>query len=1820
LRKFDATHQKLYNFSQETKVGGFLRKFHAFGGTKKVERLGNRYTLAILAMTLASCSGGNFGFQGGVIPEKFKGIDTIKAISPTSIQITWEGYPGSTQYRLYSSEENNPIAQPQFTSIVLQPNNTTRYSVTAVDPSNGSELGSRTNYVGPVSLLPHFSFKATGHIVPVEPSGNDGTHLRISWTGYENVTYRVYLGERSPDGSVNYNGFVSSSATALSQSSAVIGNLLPGHEYCAVMVASYQDNTNDGPDGTPYTTDTSTTLNGWAIGASGTFGDSKIASSQICARTSSSLSVDNVKVYSQKAYLSNRPVFYVYSDKSEDESQATALIETSIYQVSNKTGLASFIGKVKGKGQIISLTNLAPGRYKFFASIKGISGSATGAMAKKELIVNGSTEPDEAHRAWVYIRGTPDLEDTNNPASMGYYPEKQQDGYGAQGMGSSVAMGDFDCDGKYDIAIGIPNATETSTRDGRSQQSGKVIVYYDTDDNIGPTASPGPRSQIITFDVTPYISASRDLRLGTSLYVGNFNHDNEQTNQPPSSGQAHFECQDLVIGSGYGPMFVLYGKRNVTGQDGGLVYSGPTGYSFNPSSSCAPSSNVCSPALFTLSTGGLTNTVGVSIGSGDFNGDSYEDLVASTTINNNPAGVLVFRGSEYGLIPPAKWTGTGGGDNGINTTTGDCLVENFTPYPFPDGPKKGFPYIPADPTCWGDSSVYDPTTQANGWGDPGFGSSVGAFPNAYYDLDATTSKGSERVRDVLLIGNPKYSGTSVFGSSVQTSGRVYVCLPQTNINATVPSTLPTSPAYNFANTVSNYDMNQFFRWNCGYSSNTSLQWTPTLGGITASLYIDSPLNGSDINTASGSDPVLGKNFGSAIRGIRNPLLYKSDHLSLDGNLTDQFFSDLSSIAAYNVSSSSWGAAENTGTPGAIAIGASGNSKVFVYYGVHYPANFTPSGSGETLRNNLGKAKNNQLASILAGKRLSTGNDFYKAVAETPCIVDDGNGGKVTSYSSSSTYKESCNIQVLSPPGGSSWTNSQFGDSLFALTGSNDSGGIPDGKQSILAIPAPYRTISSSGSISYANIGSVQLYYQDIVSDTNAFPLVTGSNGCNDGFCRLSDGFTNNGSSTLEYDGDRKANLHFGSGGVAAGPVKSFGATYNPNVDIAVGVPGYVFQHGTTSVIDSGAVQLSFSSGGQLRSYQVGGSLVPSPWHVINNSFGQESDTRFYQAISMGDIDQDGLDDIAVRIKVGSENKLRILKGKATTDGSIAFKNTALDWINFSVLGDDTAGRRIIPVGKVSSSQFPIYFVTGEKASYLYFDGIGGLIPGQPSAFSSGGAPRKLFAPGGNYLDFSDDAIYGRADNADTDDYGSAFAHGDFNGDGFEDLAIGFNSGLSSLTDVITDPANPVPVSYTGMTGDNVGRVMIFYGGKDNGFQVQAESTGSNPGGFPYTNQYFAPYSGMNGVANSACDSTTGTCDKIQMLYEGTTGNNAVTRFGQSILAVPAGSCNGKAVSALLVQAVTQGSGSKVFIYKPKCVLSGASGDLSGLVTDSTANDDHGGTYYTYNTEINPSSTGSFPSGTTYTSNSFGSKMALIHGILGPVNGNHDARTHVVLVDSDQKIIFSFPLTSPSGTCNSYDANGNASITTGDCQINLTNETTEVTMANSEGYEKINYANSNALNGTVGFGGGVADIGDANGDTYEDVAISMTSLTKPGTPSTSSGHQGGLLILFGGPSGLQTLSSDGSTIIEPAQNSSCYRMKDGGSINSICNPTLLFASEPSADRDGSAEGIYLSRDSYLNFGTQNENLGSFLFGVPLRDTRETDSSDRILRGGAFYVLP
>ena len=1726
---------------------------------------------------LISCSG---GYQGGLIPQTFNGLTTAQAISPVSIQLSWDSYPGASTYKVYDYSQNAPIATPAFTTYTFQPtvpnpNTIYQYSATALDSNTNQEVGSRTDYLS-VQLLPHFNFKTTGSVTAI---GNNS--IRVNWQGFPTVSYKIFVAERLPTGLVAYNGFVSSTATVSGVSSTIINNLLEGHEYCAIAVATYADQMTDGPDGTTFNSDVSSTLSSaaWSVGPSGTFGDSKIASDQQCVRTLSSFSISNIKIYAPKASLSQNITFYVSDPSDSTPNDNIGNNKFDIYQANPTTGLSTLVGTIVGAGTMTTQTALSSGKYQFYAVVTDLINSSQ-AQAKEEIIVGsvpGTVPTSAAQRQYVYVRNLGTTEDPNAPT--GYYPSLQQGGMGAQSAGSSVAMGDFNCDGHMDMAIGVPNASVMAA-DGRPAETGKVVIFYDV---TSGTPSATARTQTITFDITQYAGdTGRNLRLGTKLYVGNFNNDNYNTNQygndPTRSG---ITCDDLAIGSGYGPMFVLYGTRDTVSGYGGLNYYNSTSYSLNPSSSCDPSSNVCEPAMYAFSTFG--SVVGKSFTSGDFNGDGYEDLVASTSTSNggNTLGVWVFRGSEYGLIPPAS-----------NNTTGE--VVNFS-----SGPYTSFPYIPA-------STTYP---NAGTGSDPSFASAMAPFKNAFYDYSA--GNGTKRVRDMLALGNPNYGAGT---------GRVNICTPKTT---GTPGFIPFTS-----------DANTDLAWDC------------------LSQKIDPPTDRSLTPNVIQSGL-----FGISLAGVKNPLLYQRN----------EFTDPVCGIEGFaNCSATSLA----MGYPGALAIGNTTQAKVFLYYLVNNP-------STSSTRDNMGADRNTYITHLFNQLAFDgTTNLTIASGATLPCAV-----GAVTAG------VESCNIQALQHP-----TNAGggFAAGIYPLPGTN-AGSVTESpniaKQTILAITSPNRAITLSGGITFGGVGSVQLYYQNSMIDSNPISVMNTSGACASvpsatNICRYSQGFSTSMSSSLDYDGTLSNNLGYGSGGVASGALlaASINSEYNANSDIIVGTPGLINQTtvngNATKVYNNGAAVTFFSHAGTYRPYYGANPSDPTAnsWHVVNNSYSQEADMKFHQAVSLGDINGDGIDDIAVRISQGTKNKIRIFYGNTnsvgftadstvttttstsgvvstltamlnnngftsnsttTTTGTNGSTTTVSDvvgnYTDFVVQNDASAGIRTVPLGKITNGQYRALLMTGTNSSYIFFGGVTGMIQGVPSAFAFGGTPRQL-SGGGNFADttnnyFANTSLYtgylGFADsniqnsetigNLDSELPGlSVFAHGDFNGDGIEDFAIAFN-GTTTIADV-----NPASQHLRGDPTSN-GRVMIFYGGNDNGFQTQPDSSG----GFPKSSAYMTDYSSEgyagvspnlaypSGAPNSSisgnigpCSSATGTGCLIQMLYE-----PGMANYGSSIAAVPVGNCvvNGVnvPVKALVVKGQkSTGSFAKLYVYKPKCL--GTTNDLSGLMA--------------YNGTTMPGISGDdsvLPIPTALlTDSTFGASMTAVQNAMGP---SATITTHLVVTSTANSTVVVYPIqTYNAGTgLNFLTYADNGSLGTPAYGGRVINYSSSALITQSTGV-----VSTGASAGTNnGFGIGITSIGDVNGDGFSDVAIGITKLDNRQT-STTVTAQGAALILFGGTNGFQSHSdSNFLTAITPSTTAFCYNLPGGSGISSVCNPTLLFLPQPTnSSRNGAFERFYINPYSFVNFGSINSNLGTFLLGAPGRDSLQTDPTQRILSGGAFYVLP
>jgi FG-GAP repeat len=215
-------------------------------------------------------------------------------------------------------------------------------------------------------------------------------------------------------------------------------------------------------------------------------------------------------------------------------------------------------------------------------------------------------------------------------------------------------------------------------------------------------------------------------------------------------------------------------------------------------------------------------------------------------------------------------------------------------------------------------------------------------------------------------------------------------------------------------------------------------------------------------------------------------------------------------------------------------------------------------------------------------------------------------------------------------------------------------------------------------------------------------------------------------------------------------------------DLAIGVPG----EDVGAAIDGGAVHVLYGTAQRLT------DVNSQFWTRDDADIADAAETgdRFGSALTAGDFDGDGFADLAIGIPgadvggVAEAGAVTILYGRATrlsAVGSQTFDQATPDVEDCAETGD--------------------HFGSALASGDFNGDGFGDLAIGVPDedaavAVDAGavnvlyGTPGKLTATGSQLWDQDSPNV---GDGADAGDhFGSALASGDFDGDGFADLAIG----------------------------------------------------------------------------------------------------------------------------------------------------------------------------------------------------------------------------------------------------------------------------------------------------------------------------------------------------------------------------------------------------------------------------------------------------------------
>ena len=326
------------------------------------------------------------------------------------------------------------------------------------------------------------------------------------------------------------------------------------------------------------------------------------------------------------------------------------------------------------------------------------------------VVVNFGTAPPHSTPGGVFIllgNGAGNFSVTNFPFGSVWQPQ-------------SVAVGDFNGDGKQDLALGITDAVSILLGDG----AGNFPTATDFNVGTGPvsaavgdfnrdgrqdlvvTNSFSNTVSILSGDGAGHFSGPSDFAAGTnpsSAAVGDFNGDGKQDLAVPNAGSSNVS---ILLGDGAGhfsgptdfgtgndPISVAVGDFNGDGKQDLAVAN----YDSNNVSILLGKGD----GSFTAATNFDAGSNVASVAVGDFNGDGKQDLaVASNTtaasvsilsgdgVGNFSAPISFATDSYSGSVAVGDWNGDGKQDLALANSFGgsvsillrDCAV---TPTPTP---------------------------------------------------------------------------------------------------------------------------------------------------------------------------------------------------------------------------------------------------------------------------------------------------------------------------------------------------------------------------------------------------------------------------------------------------------------------------------------------------------------------------------------------------------------------------------------------------------------------------------------------------------------------------------------------------------------------------------------------------------------------------------------------------------------------------------------------------------------------------------------------------------------------------------------------------------------------------------------------------------------------------------------------------------------------------------------------------------------------------------------------------------------------------------
>jgi hypothetical protein len=571
--------------------------------------------LLLLLFSLMGC--GDQGIQGTSYYSSFQGLQTVEALSPTAVKLSWNLDSAYSEYKIYENDSVSPLRTETFSNTQisgLSPSTDYSYMVSGYSVSGGEKfIGGKYT----VRTLDRFTGLPSGGVVVIS-----GTEIKLSWSlNSAKAKYRVYQKEQGA--AWNFNTAV---GTVSGSNEYQVSQLTSGKTYCFFVVAEYLDGTLE-----PDTTNTS------QVDAT--------APCQLLTTTITGLPSVSVNSVVPGGF----PWFWT--------SNGNPTYKTEIYDLDTNTRIASRTGN----GTFRAFQSSAEGKRNYYALVT--SGTS---VARVTVSISGGSSPTAVK-----------LRSLNSSGPHGpLFPPLLANGRGQQNLGNVITTGDFNCDGFPDVAVAAETATPFAT-DHHYSSIGAVIIYYSWQppsyvDGQGNVVTPSvelktsippsatavfPNPLLITYPVT-----ADDVKLGHRLSVGNFNGDcyyRDPTSPSKGNCNAYFNsmssptaianvksCDDLAISTLAGYFYLAYGDPVE-----GLVSGSQSNTAGIDELTCDPASNTCRTAKYTVPATYSASGFASAMTSGDFNNDGYDDLAVTAKSSTNQTDILVYRGTAQGLTP-----------------------------------------------------------------------------------------------------------------------------------------------------------------------------------------------------------------------------------------------------------------------------------------------------------------------------------------------------------------------------------------------------------------------------------------------------------------------------------------------------------------------------------------------------------------------------------------------------------------------------------------------------------------------------------------------------------------------------------------------------------------------------------------------------------------------------------------------------------------------------------------------------------------------------------------------------------------------------------------------------------------------------------------------------------------------------------------------------------------------------------------------------------------------------------------------------------------